>query len=77
MRATLNIPDELVSEVQKISGERSKTRAIIAAMRDFTKKSKLDSLRALKGKVELDFDWREEEEAELKAQKARERHLEK
>jgi metal-responsive CopG/Arc/MetJ family transcriptional regulator len=32
MRATLNIPDDLLNEVQKISKEKSKTRAIVTAM---------------------------------------------
>lgn len=40
MRATLNIPDELLSEVQKIAGVKSKTKAIITAMREFIKQKK-------------------------------------
>ena len=34
MRATLNIPDDLIFEVQKLSGEKSKTRAITVAMQE-------------------------------------------
>ncbi|HOF58845.1 MAG TPA: hypothetical protein PLA81_11235 [Syntrophorhabdaceae bacterium] len=35
MRATLNIPDYLIFKVQSFSGEKFKTKAIIAAMQDY------------------------------------------
>ncbi|MBS3919414.1 MAG: type II toxin-antitoxin system VapB family antitoxin [Deltaproteobacteria bacterium] len=77
MRATLNIPDDLLSEVQKISGEKSKTKAITTAMEEFIKQKKIKELIALKGKVRIDYDWEKEEELEMKAQKKREKLLEK
>lgn len=54
MRATLNIPDDLLSEVQRISGEKSKTRAIIAAMEEFVKQRKIKKLLSLKGNVQVE-----------------------
>ena len=75
MRATLNIPDELLSETQKISGEKSKTKAIIIAMQEFIRQKKMKELIALKGKVEINYDWQKEEEREVKAQKKREKLL--
>jgi hypothetical protein len=75
MRATLNIPDDLISEVQKLSGEKSKTKAITTAMEEFIKQKKIKELIALKGKVQIDYDW--EKELEMKAQKKREKLLEK
>jgi len=77
MRATLNIPDDLISEVQKISGEKSKTKAITIAMQEFVKQKKLKELIALKGKIQIDYDWEKEEEIEMKAQKRREKVFEK
>ena len=44
MRATLNIPDELLSGVQKITGEKSKTKAIIIAMNEFVRQKKIKEL---------------------------------
>lgn len=75
MRATLNIPDDLISEVQKLSGEKSKTKAITTAMEEFIKQKKIKALIALKGKVQIDYDWEKEEELEMKAQKKREKLL--
>ena len=40
MRNTLNIPDDLIREVQKISGEKSKTKAIVKTMNEYIKQKK-------------------------------------
>lgn len=73
MRATLNIPDELISEIQKISGEKSKTKAIIIAMEEFIRQKKMKELIALRGRIEINYDWQKEEAIELKGQKKREK----
>jgi metal-responsive CopG/Arc/MetJ family transcriptional regulator len=77
MRATLNIPDELLSEVQKFAGELSKTRAIVTAMEAYVREQKMVELRGLRGKMTLDYDWQKEEEAELQTQEERGKYLEK
>ena len=77
MRATLNIPDELLSEAQKITGEKSKTKAIIIAIREFIRQRKINELIALRGKIKIDYDWEKEEKLEIEAQKKREKLLEK
>ena len=77
MRATLNIPDDLISEVQKATGEKSKTKAITTAMKEFVRQKKIKQLIALRGKVQIDYDWEKEEELEIKAQKEREKLLER
>lgn len=77
MRATLNIPDDLISEVQKIAKEKSKTKAIITAMQEFIKQKKPQDLIALRGKVKIDYDWQKEEEFELESQKKREKFIER
>jgi metal-responsive CopG/Arc/MetJ family transcriptional regulator len=77
MRATLNIPDDLVSEVQKISKEKSKTKAIVTAMEAYVRDKKMTALRALRGKMPLEYDWQKGEAAELRAQKKRDKYLER
>lgn len=77
MRATLNIPDDLIEEVQRISGEKSKTKAITTAMLEYIKQKKSKDLISLKGKIQIEYDWEKEEELEMKAQKEREKVLEK
>ena len=75
MRATLNIPDDLLSEVQKLTGEKSKTKAITIAMKEYVRQKRIKELLALRGKIQIDYDWKKEEELEMKAQKKREELL--
>ncbi len=72
MRATLNIPDELIDEVQRLSGQKTKTQAIVTVMEDYVRRKKMEDLLALRGKISIDYDWEREEEAELKAAEERE-----
>jgi metal-responsive CopG/Arc/MetJ family transcriptional regulator len=74
MRATLNIPDDLIREVQAISGEKSKTRAIITVMESYVKQKKLEELLALKGKIRIEYEWEKAEAEEMKAAEERERY---
>ncbi len=77
MRATLNIPDELIAEVQRLTGAKSKTKAIVMAIEEFIRQKKIKKLLSLKGKIQIDYDWEKEEEFEIEAQRQRERLLEK
>lgn len=77
MRATLNIPDELIREVQTISGEKSKTRAIITVMEAYVRQKKMEQLLALQGKIRIDYDWEKAEAEEMKAAEERERYGER
>jgi len=65
MRATLNIPDDLLSEVQKITGEKSKTKAITIAMKEFVRQQKIKELLALRGEIEIEDVTEELEKLEL------------
>jgi len=65
MRATLNIPDELISEVQKLSGEKSKTKAIIIAMKEFVRQKKIKELLELRGKIQIEDVTKELDKLEL------------
>ena len=77
MRATLNIPDELIDEVQRLSGEKTKTQAIVTVMEEYVRRKKMQELLALRGKISIDYDWEREEEAELKAAEEREHYAAK
>lgn len=74
MRATLCIPDNLVSEVQRLSGKKSKTQAIVTVMEEYVRRRKMEDLLALRGKIAVDYDWLREEEAELMAAEEREQY---
>ena len=74
MRATLNIPDDLIEEVQRLLGQKSKTKAIVTVMEEYVRSRKMQALLALRGKVHIDYDWEREEANELKSAEERERY---
>jgi hypothetical protein len=74
MRATLNIPDKLIEEVQRLSGQKTKTGAIVTVMEEYVRRRKVEDLLALRGKVQIVYDWEQEETAEMKAAEERERY---
>ncbi len=65
MLVTLNIPNDLLSEVQNITGEKSKTKAIIIAMEEFIRQKRLRLLLELQGKINIQDFTQESEELEL------------
>ncbi len=73
MRTTMSLDDGLIKELMKVTGARTKTAAIHLAISEFLRRKKIEELLALEGKIQLDLDWRELEELELKAQADRER----
>ncbi len=69
MRATLNIPDDLIADVQKVTGEKSKTKAITIAMKEFIRQKKIKRLIALRGKIQIEDVTKELDKLELKEMK--------
>jgi metal-responsive CopG/Arc/MetJ family transcriptional regulator len=69
MRITLTIPDDLISEVQKLSGEKTKTKAIVAALQKFVRDKQLRKIIELRGKIKIKDVTKELNELEMKEQK--------
>jgi hypothetical protein len=72
MRATLNIPDSLIKDLLRVTGERKKTKAICIALDDYIRSRRKEKLLALSGKVQFDLDWQKMEDTELEGMKDRE-----
>lgn len=56
MRTTLDIPDQLLEEAQRLLGFKSKTDTVIVSLRDLVRRRRIDELKALMGSVRLDID---------------------
>lgn len=59
MRTTLDIPPALLEEARSSLGYTSKTDTVILALRELVRRRRLDELKALIGKVQLDIDLTE------------------
>ena len=60
MRTTLDVDRKLLDEVVETTGERSKSAAVNRALEEYVRRTKIDELRAMAGKILLD-DTREEQ----------------
>ena len=56
MRTTLDLPTDLVVEAQRMLGFKSKTDVVILALRELVRRRRLEQLRELAGRVEIDVD---------------------
>ncbi|HKY08507.1 MAG TPA: type II toxin-antitoxin system VapB family antitoxin [Candidatus Binatia bacterium] len=56
MRTTLDIPDELIQEAQRLLGFKSKTDTVIVSLRDLIRRRRIEELKALMGSVRLEID---------------------
>ena len=65
MRTTINLNERLLEEVVCMTGEKDKGRAVNKAMAEFIRLRRLDQLRALRGKIDIEDNLDELERAEL------------
>ena len=56
MRTTLDLPEDLVEEARTSLGYSSKTDTVIFALREVVRRSRVEDLKRLMGKIEFDFD---------------------
>ena len=77
MRTTLNIPDELIKELHRISNEKSKTKAVSVAIKDYIRRKKIEHLLSLSGRINIDYDWEKEEEKEIELEEKERKKNEK
>jgi Arc/MetJ family transcription regulator len=56
MRTTLDLPEDLLEEARRGLGFKSKTDTIVLALRELVRRQRLEDLKKLLGRVELDID---------------------
>ena len=56
MRTTLDLPMDLVDEARSALGFKSKTDTVVLALRELVRRRRLDELKSLLGRVQLDVD---------------------
>lgn len=56
MRTTLDLPETLVEEARHALGFTSKTDTVVFALREVVRRGRLDDLKALMTRVELESD---------------------
>ncbi len=58
MRTTLDIPQELMEEARALLDFKSKTDVVVVALRELIRRSRLNELKGLEGRLDIDVDLR-------------------
>lgn len=65
MRTTLDIDDKLLQEVALLSGQRTRSSAVEAALREYVRLLRKEQLLSMSGRVRIEENWRDLRQAEL------------
>ena len=65
MRTTINIKDELMDAIMALTKAKTKTKAVEISIREYIERKSIEDLISLSGNIDIDADWKLEEEAEL------------
>ena len=68
MRTTLDIDSALLDSVVEATGEKTKSRAVNAVLQEYVRRTKIDELRAMAGKIPLDDTRAKQREADRRRQ---------
>ena len=69
MRTTLDLNEELISELLKVTEAKTKTEAIHLAISELIRRRKLEKLKSLSGKIQIDLDRKTMKKVERERQK--------
>ncbi len=56
MRTTLDVPEELLNEAQRLLQFKSKTDTVIFSLRELIRRKRIEELKDMAGSIRLDID---------------------
>jgi len=65
MRTTLNIDDLLIKKLLETTHEKSKTKAITIAIKDYLKKKHIKKILSYQGTLDIKNNWQQLEKEEV------------
>lgn len=65
MRTTIHIEDGLFADLMRLTHAATKTQAVRDALKEFIRLRRKEELLALRGRLEIEDNWRQLRESEL------------
>lgn len=65
MRTTLNIDDHLMKKLLETTHQKSKTKAITIAIKDYLKKKNIKKILSFQGNLDIENNWEQLEKEEM------------
>lgn len=56
MRTTVDLPESLLDEAQRLCGVKTRTATLVLALQRLIDAKRIEDLRSLRGKLKLDID---------------------
>ena len=56
MRTTLDLPESLLNEAQRLLNFKSKTDTVIFSLRELIRRKRIEELKDMAGSIQLDID---------------------
>ena len=66
MRTTLNIDDILIKKLLETTRQKSKTKAITIAIKDYLKKTQIKKILSYQGRLDIEDNWQQIEKEEIR-----------
>jgi Arc/MetJ family transcription regulator len=66
MRTTIHIEDSLFADLMRLTLAPTKTQAVRDALKEFIRLRRKEELLALRGRLDIEDNWRQLRESELK-----------
>lgn len=66
MRTTLNIKDDVLKVIRKMTGASTMSGAVNQVLDEFVRYKKMQEIKDLSGRIKVHLNWEKMEEAELK-----------
>lgn len=64
MRTTLNLRDDLIDELVRLTGQATRTAAVNQALREYLMWRRRQAIKSLTGRIHIDLDWKKLRQAE-------------
>lgn len=65
MRTTLDIDEKLLADAVDLSGKKTKTAAVEAALKEYVRLRRKEMLLSLPGQIQIEDNWRELRQMEI------------
>ncbi len=65
MRTTLNLNEEIINQVMQYTGIKNKSKAVNIVLETYVREKKRQNILKMKGKMNLDDNWKQLREMEL------------
>ena len=65
MRTTLNLNEEVINQIMQYTGIKNKSKAVNMVLETFVRERKRQNILKMKGKLNLDDNWKQLREMEL------------